>query len=117
MTSNRPPTLADLFGQLPAPAVEIIRKADALMSSEVFLQWLPFLTKLVEFSVIYILIMLNLGYGWVLFLVTIAYYKREAFSSQYFEIYQSCTTKSEEAVLKDSMQSYPSWVVFPDFDR
>ena len=117
MAASKKVTFSDLFNKLPGPVVEIIRTSNDMLASGMLLQWLPFLKRLAELTLIYLLVSLDFGYGWILFLVTVAYVNPVAFQEASFGIYKECTEKAEENVMKETLGSYPSWVMFPDFDR
>jgi Ca2+-dependent lipid-binding protein len=114
------PTIGDLLRQLPKPVVEIVRTSQEVMASELMVKWSPFLSKLVEYTFVYLMCYFGFGYGWILFCTSVLYYSKWDSQSAAGQgvLAAACGSRSESEVLKESLlQYYPSWVVFSDYDR
>ena len=68
-------TKKSVFKNLPKPALQIIRVLNYTLESDLFNKWKGILVKFVEYSIIYLIVSCGLGYGWILFLVSIWAFK------------------------------------------
>lgn len=112
-------SLRTLWSQLPTPVVELCQRAEELIPLELVLKWLPFLSRLAEYTFFYLLCFFGFGYGWVV-LLAILYFQhswdvRRAFTSTILSRLSS--ERSEKDVLAEYLPAFPAWVNFPDFER
>ena len=68
-------TKKSVFKNLPKPALQIIRVLNYTLESDLFNKWKGILVKFVEYSIIYLIVSCGLGYGWILFLVSMWAFK------------------------------------------
>ena len=68
-------TKKSVFKNLPKPALQIIRVLNYTLESDLFDKWKGVLVKFVEYSLIYLIVSSGLGYGWILFLVSMWAFK------------------------------------------
>ena len=104
---------SDLF-TLPPPVVEIIRKTEEAFSSEFVQKYKHIILKSIEWSFFYFLCYFGFGFGWVLFLISVYYFR---FKDYHEAIEKTVSNRNSYQAIVESCSSLPSWVSFPDFDR
>ncbi|TRY62841.1 hypothetical protein TCAL_08192 [Tigriopus californicus] len=104
---------------LPMPIIEIIRRSEAAFASQWFNDLSPLLAKLLEWTLMFGIGYWGFGYGWILFFATVHFIKfrhaKEGLSDTICA--KLSTLTSEKEVIGSSLEHFPSWVSFPDFDR
>ena len=104
---------------IPMPILELIRQTDKHFSSKWFNDFSPLFAKLLEWSLMFFIGYFGFGYGWILFFATVhfAKFRESAETITDTLVAKMSTVTSEKNVLGSSLDHFPAWVAFPDFDR
>ena len=104
---------------IPWPRVEILRKSEALFATQWVADILPFIIKVLEWTFIFLLGALGLGYGYVLFFASVYFMKYGSIRKSVADtmITRMSTNQREQEIIGSKMEHFPCWVNFPDYDR
>jgi len=106
---------------LPKPVVKVIGKTEQLLSSHLVVQYWPVILKFLEWSGVFFLSYFGFGYGWILFFVSVYYltnrHQELAAIQTKLTRLTALRRRREAEVLAETLEAFPSWVAFPDFDR
>lgn len=104
---------------IPWPSAEILRQSEALFATQWLIDLMPLITKLLEWTFIFLLGFMGCGYGYVLFFVSVYFIKYKARRENVADtmIPSMSTKQQEQDVIGSKMEHFPCWVNFPDYDR
>jgi len=104
---------------IPWPTAEILRQSEALFATQWLVDLMPLITKLLEWTFLFLLGAMGCGYGYVLFFASVYFIKYGARRRHFADtmIPRMSTDQREQDVIGSKMEHFPCWVNFPDYDR
>ena len=97
----------------------MLRQSEALFATQWLVDIMPLITKLLEWTFIFLLGAMGCGYGYVLFFASVYFIKYGATRKSLADTMITCmsTNQWEQEVIGSKMEHFPCWVNFPDYDR